>query len=242
MLDWTPFGTDGCAALARAKMPKLRHLQLGGELTNVGIVTLAESPIFAGLSTLSFQHSLNYKALVAIANSGSATTLRSAPFRLEGATRAGLDVLTTRFTSLAQLSVSIDAETSKELATSDFVHFCADLSGPNLRELSLSGPMTDEAVRALLGNPTLANVRRLSIHRHTHNRITAKGVDALLTSQAFPNLVSLVMMSKALEKVVPALLDTKVHPHLRVLIGPMSEATAKKLETARPRLRVSATS
>lgn len=242
VLDWSPFGTDGCAALARAKMPKLRHLELGGELTHAGIVALAESPIFAGLSTFAIQHGLNHKALAAIANSGTATTLRSAPFRLEGATRAGLELVATRFSNLTQLSITIDADTSKKLMASDFVRFCAELRSPNLRELSVSGPMTDEAVKALLSNPTLANVRRLSIHRHTHNRITAKGVDALLTSQTFPNLVSLVMMSNALEKVLPALVDPKAHPKLRVLSGPMSEVVAKKLEAARPQLRVSATS
>jgi len=121
------------------------------------------------------------------------------------------------------------------------VRFCSDLRCRRLRSLALGGSVNDEVVQAILDNPAMSNLRQLSFLENPRNRITDKGLTAILSSAALPNLVALTVVRKGLENSINLLLNDTVRPNLRHFVGPVSEPLSYKLGAKRPRLRVSTT-
>jgi hypothetical protein len=221
-------------------MPVLRNLEIFEcKINNAGALALVESPLFDGLRSLQLTVSFNEKLLKAIAASGSAKTLRRLAVRADTLTSRMLAILAKSFPNLTTLSCHwINPKTRWEINTKDLARFFSELSCPNLRVLELSLSVTDEAVQAIIKNPTLSRLRTLQAQSYGTKKLTDKGFEALLTSNALPELNQVLLDGRRLDRAVPVLLNPAVRPNLRYLSVRVDKKLYAKLAAKRPLLRV----
>jgi hypothetical protein len=237
-LHGTSLRGAGAEALAKAKMPCLSDLALGGcKLQKRDVVTLARSPLFANLRSLLVADPIGDQAVLALAESGCAAELRRLELQWTTLGNRGLLRIATAFPKL----IALVLYGTKLSVTPDGVSgFFAALQSP-LRSLCVPFPMSDQAARALAGNPVFDRLEELTLGDATGagaKSFTVKGLTALLTSPHLLNLRRLQASGEGLDKALPVLREPSIMPRLRELRLGVSSKVGEKIGRDRPGLSV----
>jgi uncharacterized protein (TIGR02996 family) len=236
-LHSAPLNGAGAVALAKAKMPALRVLELAGcGMGDEEINTLARSPRFENLHSLLLADPISDDAITAIAESGSAAHLRALEIQGSSVGSRGLQLLASKFPKLSQLWVLAPTRSFTSAAAARFL---SKLACPALRSLILPFPMSDEAAHALANNPTLTRLSTLNITGRTQaEEMTSKGLEAIIHSPYLTNLTCITLVGTGLEKAASQLSDPAVLPRLRELRIGLSWKVGDKIAENRPGLMI----
>ena len=181
-LGFTGIDDTGVTTLARAStLPKLSCLSLSanGQITSAGIMELAGSPFFGGLTSLDvFGNEIDEVGLSAIASSKILTSLHTLRLSRNHLGNAGMAVLARSSLFERMLSQSSRLEIRKnEIGPSGIAALaeCPLLSRCTSLDVS-NNEIGDTGLSALVKSPHLQNLKVLKV---SHNHVTDAGIEKL---------------------------------------------------------------
>jgi uncharacterized protein (TIGR02996 family) len=225
----------GSVTLANAELPLLAVLELEGcGLRNDDVRTLLGASWFGRLRVLGMPtNEIGDRGVAAIAASPAAKNLQVLSLGDNSFGKGGLTAIARPGAFPSLTTLDLHSSVKRKASEDDVTRFLGGLEIPGLRHLDLNGwPVNDAGARAIVNNPSLANLAWLSLG---YCRIGKAGLEALAESPHLRKLIYLYLSSNPCEQSADVLLDPTSFPNLaECWITRFSDPLGERLQKARP--------